>query len=218
MEVPVMNMLGQEVSRVALPSYIFEAPVHRGVMHQAMVRQLANARQGTHKTKTRAEVNRTTAKMYRQKGTGNARHGSRKAPIFVGGGVAHGPQPRKYTKDMPRKMRRLAMRSALTLKVQKGNLVVVDQLGLDEPKTKGMATALNRLAGKNSVLLLLATTTDKNVVLSARNLADVKLLHDSYLNIRDLLGYEKLVMSLDSLNRIVSFLGEDADKTVVTEE
>lgn len=218
MEVPVMNMLGQEVSRVELPSYIFEAPVHRGVMHQAMVRQLANARQGTHKTKTRAEVNRTTAKMYRQKGTGNARHGSRKAPIFVGGGVAHGPQPRKYTKDMPRKMRRLAMRSALTLKAQEGNLVVVDQLRLDQPKTKVMATALNRLGGKNSILLLLPPTTDKNVELSARNLADVKLLHDSYLNIRDLLGYEKLVMSLDSLNHIVTFLGQDADKATVKEE
>ena len=110
MEVPVYNMSGEEVSNVELPADIFEAKINRDLMHQALVRQLANKRLGTHKAKGRSEVNRSTRKIYRQKGTGNARHGSRKAPIFVGGGVAHGPLPRSYEKKMPRKMRRAALR------------------------------------------------------------------------------------------------------------
>ncbi|HIE38386.1 MAG TPA: 50S ribosomal protein L4, partial [Anaerolineae bacterium] len=116
MVVPVRNMVGEQVDEIELPPDIFEAPVNVSLMHQALVRQLANARLGTHKTKSRGEVNRTKAKWYRQKGTGRARHGSRNAPIFVGGGVAHGPRPRSYGKRMPRKMRRAALRSALSVK------------------------------------------------------------------------------------------------------
>ena len=103
MKAKVYNMSGQEVSIVDLPAPVFEARINRDLMHQALVRQMANARQGNHKAKGRSEINKSTAKIYRQKGTGNARHGSRRAPIFVGGGVAHGPLPRKYTKQMPRK-------------------------------------------------------------------------------------------------------------------
>ena len=128
MNITVFNMAGEEVGNVDLPESIFEARVNRGLMHQALVRQSANARLGTHKAKGRSEVNRTTAKMYRQKGTGNARHGSRRAPIFVGGGVAHGPKPRSYEKAMPRKMRRAALRSALTVKANSGDIVVLDSL------------------------------------------------------------------------------------------
>ena len=115
MEVKVVNMTGQAVDTIELPASVFEANINRDLMHQALVRQMANARLGTHKAKGRSEVNKSTRKIYRQKGTGNARHGSRRAPIFVGGGVAHGPLPRKYTKDMPRKMRRAALRSALSV-------------------------------------------------------------------------------------------------------
>ncbi len=118
--VPVKDMTGREVDQVELPADIFEAPVNVGLMHQAYVMQMANARLGTHSTKSRGQVNRSKQKWYRQKGTGRARHGSRNAPIFVGGGVAHGPKPRKYTKQMPRKMRRQALRSALSVKAGEG--------------------------------------------------------------------------------------------------
>ncbi len=113
MKVPVLNMKGEEVDTIELPAEVFEAKVNIGLMHQAFVRQQANARLGTHKAKSRGEVRLSTRKIYRQKGTGRARHGSRKAPIFVGGGVAHGPRPRDYTLKMPRKMRQAALRSAL---------------------------------------------------------------------------------------------------------
>jgi large subunit ribosomal protein L4 len=203
-----MNTAGKQVSTYELPAVIFEANINRDLMHQALVRQLANARLGTHKVKGRSEVNRTTAKMYRQKGTGRARHGSRKAPIFVGGGVAHGPQPRKYTKHMPRKMRRAALRSALSAKAGLGNIVLVDELVMDEPKTKVMAGVLANLAGGESALVLLAERNEP-IERSARNLADVKTLRANYLNIRDLLGYDKVVMPLAALDVVTDFLGQE---------
>jgi len=206
MEVPVYNMSGEEVSVVDLPADIFEANINRDLMHQALVRQLANRRLGTHKAKGRSEVNRSTRKIYRQKGTGNARHGSRRAPIFVGGGVAHGPLPRKYEKKMPRKMRRAALRSALSVKAGNGDIVVLDEISMDVPKTKEMVAVMNRLVAGESTLLLLAER-DTNVELSARNLADMKTLRATYLNIRDLLGYNKIVMPLAALDVINGFLG-----------
>ncbi|MCA9957825.1 MAG: 50S ribosomal protein L4 [Chloroflexota bacterium] len=210
MKIPVYNVAGEEVGNVDLPAGIFEADVNRGLMHQALVRQLANARLGTHKVKGRSEVNRTTAKVYRQKGTGRARHGSRRAPIFVGGGVVHGPQPRKYTKSMPRKMRRAALRSALTVKASNGDIVVLDEINMEVPKSKEMASIMGRLTGGTSALLLLAERNE-NVEKSARNLTDVKTLRAGYLNIRDLLGYGKIVMPLSALEVIDGFLnaGED---------
>lgn len=206
MKVPVYNMAGQEVSSVDLPAIIFEAKINRDLMHQAVVRQMANARQGTHKAKGRSEVNRSTAKIYRQKGTGRARHGSRRAPIFVGGGVAHGPLPRDYSKKMPRKMRRAALRSALSVKAGSGDIVVLDDIVMDVPKTKEMVGVMERLVESGSALLLLAETNE-NVEKSARNLTDVKTLRATYLNIRDLLGYDKLVMPLAALDVINGFLG-----------
>jgi large subunit ribosomal protein L4 len=208
MRVPVYNMAGEEVSNVDLPAAIFEATINRDLMHQALVRQLANARLGTHKAKGRSEINRTTAKVYRQKGTGRARHGSRRAPIFVGGGVAHGPKPRQYTKDMPRKMRRAALRSALSVKADSGDLVLMDEIRLDVPKTREVVALMDRVAGGESALLLLAERNE-NVEKSARNLPDVKALRASYLNIRDLLGYSKIVMPLAALEVIVSFLADN---------
>lgn len=208
MQVQVYNMSGEEVSSVELPADIFEARVNRDLMHQALVRQMSNKRLGTHKAKGRSEVNKSTRKIYRQKGTGNARHGSRKAPIFVGGGVAHGPKPRKYTKRMPRKMRRAALRSALTMKANSGDIVVLDKISMDAPKTKEIVATMNRLTAGNSTLLLLAGH-DINVERSARNAVDVKALLANYLNIRDLLGYDKLVLPLDALETIESFLSVD---------
>lgn len=216
MKIPVHNMAGQEVSSIDLPAGIFQANINRDLMHQALVRQMANARQGTHKTKGRSEVNRTTAKMYRQKGTGRARHGSRKAPIFVGGGVAHGPKPRKYEKQMPRKMRRAALRSALTVKVSNGDLIVLDTLQMEAPKTKEMVAMVTRLVGESSALILLAGQ-DTAVEKSARNLPAVKTLRAGYLNIRDLLGYDKLVMPLAALEVIDGFLSA-GDEFAMDEE
>jgi large subunit ribosomal protein L4 len=201
-------MEGEEVSSVELPASIFDANVNRGLMHQALVRQLANARQGTHKTKGRSEISKTGAKIYRQKGTGRARHGSRRAPIFVGGGVAHGPRPRSYSKKMTRKMRRAALCSALTVKAKNGDVILLEALEMDAPRTKTMAAVLERLVEYDTALLLLAERNE-NVQLSAGNLAGVKTLHASYLNIRDLLGYEKIVLPLAALELINGFLGSE---------
>lgn len=216
MNIPVYNMAGEEVSNVTLPATIFEAKINRDLMHQALVRQMANARQGTHKAKGRSEVNRSSAKIYRQKGTGRARHGSRRAPIFVGGGVAHGPVPRDYSKKMPRKMRRAALRSALSVKAGNGDIVVLDDIQMDMPKTKEMLGMMERLVENSSALLLLAEQNE-NVERSARNLREVKTLRASYLNIRDILGYDKLVMPLSALDVLNGFLGDslaslDADE------
>ncbi|MCP4361062.1 MAG: 50S ribosomal protein L4 [Chloroflexi bacterium] len=215
MNIPVYNMAGEEVSNVELPATIFEAKINRGLMHQALVRQLANARLGTRKVKGRSEVRYSTAKIYRQKGTGNARHGSRRAPIFVGGGVAHGPQVRKHTKNMPRKMRRAALRSALSVKASNGEIVVLDDLSLDTPRTKEIVSLLDRLVEGNSTLILLADRNE-NVERSARNLPDVKILRASYLNIRDLLGYEKVLAPLAALDVVKGFL-DDAEELFVQE-
>ncbi len=203
--VPVKDMTGREVDQVELPADIFEAPVNVGLMHQAYVMQMANARLGTHSTKSRGQVNRSKQKWYRQKGTGRARHGSRNAPIFVGGGVAHGPKPRKYTKQMPRKMRRQALRSALSVKAGEGSIVVVDRLELKAPKTREMAEILHNLVGDATALVLLPERSE-NVELSIRNLADAQYLRASYLNVRDLLKYDKVVMPLDSLAIISNWL------------
>src|SRR5512137_178706 len=145
MQVPIRNIAGENVGEATLPEHIFGIEPNMAIMHQALVRQLANARLGTHKTKTRGEVNRTKAKWFRQKGTGRARHGSRNAPIFVGGGIAHGPTPRSYTQQMPRKMRRLALRSALSAKAAQARIIVLDALEFEAPKTRLMDDTLNNL-------------------------------------------------------------------------
>jgi large subunit ribosomal protein L4 len=206
MQAVVYNMTGEQVGEVELPAEIFEAPINPALMHQALVRQLANARQGTHKTLSRGEVSRTKAKWYRQKGTGRARHGSRNAPIFVGGGVAHGPQPRSYRKKMPRKMRRAALRSALSVKAAETQIVLLDHLKMEQPKTRDFVTMLERLDVSANTLVLLSDK-DETVEKSARNIPSVKTLRANYLNIRDLLGYDTLLIPLDSLDVIVSNLG-----------
>lgn len=210
MEVPVYNMAGEAVSQVELPEDIFGAPIKRGLMHQALVRQLANARRGTHKTKGRSEVRLTNRKIYRQKGTGNARHGSRRAPIFVGGGVAHGTAPRDYSQKMPRKMRRAALRSALSAKAQAGDIIVMDEVTLDAPKTKTMAGVQANVAGGHSALLLLAGDYDV-VERSTRNLATMKPLNARYVNVRDVLGHDKIVVPLNALEVLRSYLGKESE-------
>jgi large subunit ribosomal protein L4 len=208
MKVDVLNMKGEKVKTVELPAEIFEAPVNVDLMHQAYIQQMANARLGTHKTKTRSEVSGGGKKPWKQKGTGRARQGSTRAPQWVHGGKIHTPRPRKYTQHMPLKMRRAALRSALTVKAAESGLVVVDELVLPEPKTRLMAQALNDLVGDATVLVLVAEKDAEYDVIarSTNNLPDARLLMASYLNIRDLLGYDKLVMPLKALDVLKSFL------------
>jgi large subunit ribosomal protein L4 len=206
MKVDVVNMQGKKVDTTELPAAIFEAPIKTDLMHQALVRQLANARLGTHKTKTRSEVSRTGRKPWRQKGTGRARHGTRSSPIWVGGGGAHTPQPRKYTKHMPRKMRRAALRSALSAKAAQKEIVVLDDLAVESPKTKEMAAMLQVLVGQASVLILLSEANEP-IEKSVRNLPDAKTLRANYLNVRDLVGYDRVIMPLGALDVIQSYLG-----------
>jgi large subunit ribosomal protein L4 len=206
MQVVVRNMAGEQVGEVVLRDDIFGIEPNIPVMHQALVRQLANRRLGTHDTKTRGEVNRTKAKWYRQKGTGRARHGSRNAPIFVGGGIAHGPHPRSYVQRMPRKMRRLALRSALSAKAAAERIIVLDKLELMSPKTRAMVEALRNLNVDGSAVILLAGR-NTNVELAVRNLPDVLALRASYLNVRDLLQYDYLIMPTDALATVERWLG-----------
>jgi large subunit ribosomal protein L4 len=209
MEVPVRNMVGDQVGTLELPADIFEVEVNVGLMHQAYVRQMANARLGTHKTKSRGEINRTKAKWYRQKGTGRARHGARSAPIFVGGGVAHGPRPRDYSKKMPRKMRRQALRSALSALAADGQIVVVDQLTLDTANTKVMDGILYNLVGAENTALVLVAERSEAVERSVRNLPNARTLRASYLNVRDLLSHDRVIIPQDALEVIQLFLGNN---------
>jgi len=208
MQVSVLDINGKQVSTIDLPADIFEAEVNIGLMHQAYVMQMANARLGTLNTQNRGDVNRTHAKWYRQKGTGRARHGSRNAPIFVGGSVAHGPHPRKYTKKMPQKMRQAAIRSTLSALVRDGQLVVVDRLSIKEPKTKEMRGVLSTLVGDKSALVLLAAANE-NVERSISNLEDARYLRANYLNVRDLLKYDRVIMPLDALDVIKNIWGKE---------
>lgn len=206
MKVDVVNMQGKKVTTAELPAAIFEAPIKNDLMHQALVRQLANARLGTHKTKSRGEVRGGGRKPWRQKGTGRARHGSRRSPIWVGGGKVHTPRPRKYAQKMPRKMRRAALRSALSAKASNNLITVLDSFLVEQPKTKEMASALETLVGQQSALILLPEAND-SVEKSVRNLTGAKALRAAYLNVRDLLRFDRLIMPLDAIDVIQSYLG-----------
>jgi large subunit ribosomal protein L4 len=207
MKVDVVNMQGEKVSTTELPAAIFEVRVKADLMHQAFERQMANARAGTHATKTRSDVRGGGRKPWRQKGTGRARHGSIRSPLWVGGGKVHTPHPRDYSKRMPKKMRRAALRSALSVKAAAAGIVVLDELRLDQIKTKEVASMRNRLVGQDSALILMAET-DEIVEKSARNLANAKTLRAEYLNVRDLLGHKRLVLPLTALEAITAHLGK----------
>ncbi|MFP4343531.1 MAG: 50S ribosomal protein L4 [Anaerolineales bacterium] len=208
MRVPVRNMQGETVEEIELRPDIFEAPVNVPLMHQALVRQLANGRQGTHSTKTRSENNRSKSKWYRQKGTGRARHGSRNAPIFVGGGIAHGPLPRSYTKKMPRKMHRAAVRSALSVKMAADEIVWLDELQMAAPKTREIVQTLNNLNVSEGKVLILLPERDEILERAVRNIPTVQILRADYLNVRDLLGADYIVAPVAALDTIVSLLGK----------
>lgn len=208
MLVDVFNMTGQKVSTVELPANIFEAPVKTDLMHQAYVRQMANARLGTHETKVRGEVAGGGRKPWKQKGTGRARQGSTRAAQWKGGGRVHTPHPHSYVLNMPLKMRRAALRSALSVKAAEAGIVVVDELKLAEPKTRLMAGALNALVGDASALVLIPEKQAyESEIRASSNLPDAKIMLAGYLNVRDLLSFEKVVLPLAALNTISANLG-----------
>jgi large subunit ribosomal protein L4 len=186
-------MAGETVGEIELLDSVFGASVNQPLMHQALLRQLANARLGTHKTKGRSEVAGGGRKPWKQKGTGRARQGSTRAAQWRGGGIIFGPTPRSYEQRMPKKMRQGAVRSALSVKASDQKIVVLDDLRMAEPKTREMALMLQRLSVDSSALILMPES-DLAVEKSANNLPDVKLLRAHYLNVRDLLSYDYVVI------------------------
>ena len=209
MEVDVVNLEGQKTRTVELPAQIFEAPINIDLMHQAYTRQMANARLGTHSTKTRGEVSGGGKKPWKQKGTGRARQGSNRAAQWVGGGKVHTPKPRDYFSPMPRKMRQAALRSALSVKASEKAIVVVEDLAIAEAKTKLMAQVMFKLVGEETAVILIPAKdpTYEMVIRSANNLPGTKTMLANYLNIRDLLNFDKIILPVQSLDVISAHLG-----------
>ena len=209
MKVDVLNLEGKKVRDVELPAAIFEAPINVDLMHQVYTRQMANARLGTHDTKVRGEVSGGGAKPWKQKGTGRARQGSRRAAQWVGGGRIHTPHPRSYEQRMPKKMRQAALRSALSAKAADSGVVIVDDLNLEESKTRVMAKALSNLVGASSALVVMPKKDEsyEKVIRSADNLEGAKVLLAGYLNIRDLFNYDKVVIPVTTLDALTANLG-----------
>jgi large subunit ribosomal protein L4 len=209
MKVDVLDLKGNKVREIELPANLFEAPVNVDLMHQAYTRQMANARLGTHDTKVRSEIRGGGRKPWKQKGTGRARQGSRRAAQWVGGGRIHTPHPRSYELRMPKKMRQAALRSALSVKASEASLVIVDELNFDEPKTKLVAQALGNLVGTSTALVLMPIK-DQNydlVMRSASNIESAKVLLASYLNVRDILNFDKVVLPVKTIDALVAHLG-----------
>ena len=209
MKVDVYNLKGEKSDTVELPDEIFAAKVNVDLMHQAYQRQMANARLGTHNTKRRGEVRGGGAKPWKQKGTGRARRGSMISAQSVGGGRIHTPKPRDYTQAMPQKMRRAALRSALTVSANDAKIIVVDSLSMENARSAELAKGLSALAGDVRKLVLVPDKSESytNLIKSGRNLANAKLLQANYLNIRDLFTCEKVIIPLASLDVIKSYLG-----------
>lgn len=206
-KVTVFDVQGNEVGELELSEEVFGVPVNEALLHQAVVRHLANQRQGTVATKTRGDVSGGGRKPWRQKGTGRARHGSIRSPIWVGGGVTFGPQPRDYRQRLPKKARRAALRSALSGKVAAGQFVVVDQLAFDQPKTKEMVSILANLNARDDKALVVTEDVDRNVVLSARNIPGVGTSRAGDLNVYDVLVHGKLIVTKDAVSKIEEVLG-----------
>jgi large subunit ribosomal protein L4 len=189
---------GEEAGTVELPDALFAAPVNAAVLHQAVVAQLAGRHLGTHSTKKRGEVAGGGKKPYRQKGTGRARQGSRRAPHFAGGGVVFGPRPRSYEQRLPRKMKRLALRGALTAKYGDGAVRVVEDLALEAIRTRELVGYLSALNAAGRVLVV-APSRDERLALSARNLPDVEVLLANSLNVVDVLNADLLLIEQPAL-------------------
>ncbi len=204
--VKVMNFQGEVIGEENLSEAVFAAPVHVPAMHQVVVAQQANARQGTHSTKTRADVRGGGKKPWKQKHTGRARHGSRRSPIWVGGGITHGPHPRDYHQKVNRKVRRLAIRSALSLKAGEGSLILLDRIDMDKPSTKMMVSFLN-VAEASKKPLVMVSESNVAVSRSAGNIPGLMLLHVDSINVYDILNHRHLILTLDAARKIEEVYG-----------
>lgn len=206
-QVPVYNLSGEVVDHIEISDRVFAAPLNEGVVHQAMVRQQANARQGTNSAKTRGEVTGSSKKLFRQKGTGNARAGSRRSPLRRGGGITFGPKPRSYQQAMPKKMRQLALRCVLSAKARDEELKVLEDLKLDEPRTKQMVQILAAL-GADSSTLVITLESEENVIKSARNIKGIKTMPANLLNVLDILSHKMLLMPVAAVRKVEQIWGE----------
>lgn len=206
MQVPVYNLMGEVTDHLDVRDDIFALPFNTAVVHQAMVRQLANKRQGTASTKTRGEVTGSTGKLYRQKGTGRARKGSIKSPLLRGGGVVFGPSPRSYRQSMPKKMRRLALKCLLSAKVREENMIAVEALDFGRPRVKDLVDILSAL-GVDSNALIVTAQSMPALVKSAHNLANAKVVPSALINVLDLLSYKTLIVTVPALRKIEQIWG-----------
>ncbi|MFC2007472.1 50S ribosomal protein L4 [Chloroflexota bacterium] len=210
MQVPVYNLGGEEVKRIEISDHVFAIPFNEGVVHQTLITQRANARQGTAATKTRGNVSGSTRKLFRQKGTGSARAGSRRSPIRRGGGITFGPHPRNYRQGLPTKMRRLALRCVLSAKVEEGELKILEELKFDEPRTKQMVQVLTAL-GADSSTLIVTSEPENNVIKSARNIPGIKTMPANLINVLDILSYNMLLMTETSVRRAEQLWGKKVE-------
>ncbi len=210
----VYDMEGQILREAHLDSYVFGAPINTAVLHQVVTAQFVNRRQGTASTKTRSFVSGGNSKPYRQKGTGRARQGSTRSPQWRGGGSVFGPRPHTYDRALPRRMKRLAIRSALSDKVANGRLLLMESLTFEAPRTKDMEALLNALPIERNVLMLMPER-DENVIYSARNIHRVKMGHVSSINVVELLKYDMVLMPVATVERIVEMFGAEADDALV---
>ena len=201
MDLEVFDLKGEKTGKITVSDYVFGQAVNEAVVHQALLMQLANRRQGTADTQTRSDVTRSTKKMYAQKHTGRARRGGATSPLLKGGGVVFGPHPRSYRQDMPRKMRRLALRSVLSGKVRDGEVRVIKKLDLKEPKTRIMSDMLGALGVDYTAIIGVATGKDY-ITKACSNLPGIKPTMVSMLNVADLLSYRMLVLDVDAVRRI----------------
>ena len=208
MQLSVYDVKGEIVEHIDVREDVFAVPFNEAVVHQAMVRQLANKRQGSASTKNRGEVAGSTRKLYRQKHTGRARKGDIRSPLLRGGGVVFGPCPRCYGQSMPRKMRRLALRCVLSSKVREGQMKVVDDLRLETPKTKEMVDILSALGADSSALIITAQS-DPNVVKASHNLAGIRVLPSPLVNVLDLLSHKTLLATIPAVRNIEQIWGRE---------
>ncbi|ALP37373.1 50S ribosomal protein L4 [Paenibacillus sp. IHB B 3084] len=204
-KVALFNISGSQVGEIELNDAVFGIEPNKHVLHDAVVMQLASLRQGTHKVKGRSEVRGGGRKPWKQKGTGRARQGSIRAPQWVGGGTVFGPTPRSYAYKLPKKVRRLAIKSALSSKVIENEIIVLDALTLNGPKTKEFAAILNNLKADRKALIV-APSYDDNVALSARNIPGVKFVSADGINVLDVLGHDKLIITKEAVQKVEEVL------------
>ena len=209
MQAPVYNLAGEVVANIEISDKVFGVPFNEALVHQSVIRQQANARQGNASTKTRGNVSGSTRKLFKQKGTGSARAGSIKSPLRRGGGIVFGPHPRDYHQAMPKSMRRLALRCVLSAKLEDGEMKIMESLKLDEIKTKNVVGILDAMKVDNTTLVVTGEG-NVNLVKSARNLPGVKTLPANLLNVVDIISHSTLLMDVDAVRKAEQLWGESS--------